>query len=332
MNSLELTELWSALPTPADATSLSARALPDEGAWVAIDHLGQRHLLLVVPEGAEEPATSTRGLRLTVAQHQVADEPPAVFADLVCLSPDAAPTFAAVAADIGRVVGPVEPARRMNALADALARWRWFWGVEQDSLSESDAVGLFGELWFLLRWEGPTRATISSWNVGDHARHDFQASTRSVEVKTTARRADGAVVHRIQHLDQLADPEAGRLFLFSLRLVRDELARNTLSQLVEAVVAGLGTDVESKDELFRKLAARGYSPAHRHLHDVPYRVLGEIAYSVVDKFPRLTPGSFDSGLPSGIAEVSYLLDMAACDEWIVATSPAEWAEMGGSDG
>jgi hypothetical protein len=46
-------------------------------------------------------------------------------------------------------------------------------------------------------------------------------------------------------------------------------------------------------------------------------------YSVGAGFPRLTLDSFPSGLPAGIGNVSYVLDMAACDGWLVATAPIE---------
>lgn len=35
-------------------------------------------------------------------------------------------------------------------------------------------------------------------------------------------------------------------------------------------------------------------------------------------FPRLTVDSFFGGLLAGISNVSYVLDMAACDPWLVA--------------
>jgi hypothetical protein len=212
----------------------------------------------------------------------------------------------------------------VSAVVAALDRWQWFWGVEADRLSEQDALGLFAELWFLHRWEGGGGAAVDAWTASAGSRHDFQWTARSVEVKATGRRADGAVVHRIQHLDQLADPEQGTLFLFSVRVVRDELARNTLPDLVDRVTDGLRGDGPAKELFARKLGERGYSPAFRRLHETPYRILGEHMYSVRPGFPRLTLDSFASGLPEGIGDVSYVLDMAACGEWLVATRPEEW--------
>jgi len=212
----------------------------------------------------------------------------------------------------------------MAAVVAALARWQWFWGVESGRLSAQDALGLFGELWFFHRWAGDVPGVLAAWTASTGSRHDFQWPERSVEVKAASRRADGAVVHKIQNLDQLADPEEGRLFLFSIRVVRDQLAHNSLPELVDRIGETLRGNPQARDEFSRKLGQRGYSPAHRHRYETPYRVLGEHLYTVDGAFPRLTVHSFAGGLPPGIADVSYMIDMAVCDQWLVATGPRGW--------
>lgn len=326
MNPEQLDSAWETLATPDNTQQLAARSIAGNDAWVAIDHDGLRHLLLVVPDGTEAPPTVTQGLRVAVARHQVQGTEPADYLDLVCLSDDLAPTFTAVAADIGDEAGTAPAAERVAAVISALGRWQWFWGVETDRLSEQDALGLFAELWFLHRWEGGGSRAVEAWTASTGSRHDFQGPERSVEVKATGRRADGAVLHRIQHLDQLADPEQGELFLFSLRVVRDELAQNTLPDIVDRVTDSLRGNAQAKDELARKLGQRGYSPAFRRRHETPYRILGEHMYRVGPGFPRLTTASFVGGLQPGIADVSYLVDMATCDSWLVATAPDDWRQ------
>lgn len=324
MNPQELDRAWQSLATPDSALQLAAAPIPVADAWAAIDYQGLRHLLLQVPGDTKAPPTVTRGLRVTVARHQVQGAEPADYLDLVCLSDELAPTFTAVAADISHEVGAAGAPARVSAVASALARWQWFWGVESDRLTEQDALGLFAELWFLHRWEGGGRSVLDAWTASSGSRHDFQWPERSVEVKATSRRTDGAVLHRIQHLDQLADPEQGDLYLFSLRVVRDELAHNTLPDIVDRVTEGLRGDAQAKEDLARKLGQRGYSPAFRRHHATPYRVLGEHLYRVGPDFPRLTTSSFAGGLPPAVGEVSYVIDMAACDAWLVATSPDAW--------
>ncbi|WP_298442879.1 PD-(D/E)XK motif protein [Ferrimicrobium sp.] len=324
MNPDQLEHAWQSLATPDSMVHLNAVPIFAHDAWAAIDHEGLRHLLLLVPDGTVAPPTVTRGLRMTVVRHQVEGGEPADYLDLVCLSDDLAPTFTAVAADIGNEVGTALAEERVAAVISALGRWQWFWGVETDRLSEQDALGLFAELWFLHRWEGGVAGAVEAWTASTGSRHDFQWRKRSVEVKATSRRADGAVLHRIQHLDQLADPEEGDLYLFSLRVVRDELAHNTLPNIVDRITEGLRGNAQAKDDLACKLGQRGYSPAFRRRHETPYRILGEHMYRVGPGFPRLTVNSFVGGLQPGIADVSYVIDMAPCDDWLIATSPDGW--------
>jgi hypothetical protein len=324
MDAADLNVAWRSLHTPDSAHVLEAVPIAAGQVWAAVDNQGRRHLLLQVPEGSDAPPTMTRGLQVTVARHQVRGAEPAVYLDLVCLSEDVAATFSAVAADIGSDAGRVPQDERLAAVTAALSRWQWFWGVEPGGLSEQEALGLFAELWFLYRWPQPSAETVDAWTGSEGARHDFQWPERSVEVKATARRAGGAVLHRIHNLDQLSDPEQGRLFLFSLRVVRDALAHNTLPDLVDRVGRCLHGDPRSHHEFARKLGLRGYSPAHRQRYETPYRVLAECLYTVDSGFPRLTADSFAAGLPTGISDVAYVLDMAVCDPWLVATGPEKW--------
>lgn len=323
MNADELDRAWRDIRTPDTSRSLEAVPVFGTEVWAAVDHEGRRHLLLQVPDGTETPETTTRGLQLTVARHQVEGRDPAEYLDLMCLSDDVTATFTAVAADIAAGAGQVVQDERVADVVAALSRWQWFWGVEPGAMSAQDALGLFAELWFLQRWTEGGGAVIDAWTASVGSRHDFQWPDRSVEVKAAARRADGAVLHRIHHLDQLSDPEEGRLFLFSLHVVPDQLAHNTLPDLVERIASGLRGDPHARDELSRKLGRRGYSPAHAHRYDTPYRVLWEHMYRVDAGFPRLTDASFGGQLPNGVTDVSYVIDMAVCSPWLVASSPDE---------
>ncbi len=319
----ELETLWRALPTPAAEGLLEARPLPgDGGLWAARDRDGHPHVLVEVLTGVEAPPVSTHGMRVTVAAHQVSGRQPAQFIDLACLDAVAAPTFAAVAAEIGTAAGQVDPAGRPAVVADALARWQWFWDVDPDRLGEHDALGLFGELWFLLRWVGVTAGAVSAWTASDAARHDLQWPAVSVEVKTTAARPAGGAVHRIVSLDQLADPETGELLLFSLRVVRDQLAANTLPLLVDQIASAL--PVTARRDFEQKLSRRGYSPAHRRRYETPYRIAEEHLYRVGAGFPRLTLADFGGDLPGGVTDVTYMLATAACADWLVARSADGW--------
>ncbi len=321
----ELLAAWVMLPTPDGPGVLeAAEATEGLGVWLAVDHTATRHLLVEVPDGIDSPSVETKGMSLAVARHRVRNRKAADYLDMACLDEAALDTFAVVAADICNDLEAAAEDRRVSTVAETLSRWRWFWNVSGDSLSERDALGLFAELWFLDQWIGVSSTSVDAWTGADGARHDFQWPDLSIEVKATSRRADGAVVHIIQHLDQLADPETGTLYLFSLRVVRDRLASNTLPGLVDRCSGQLRGVGSARDAFLRKVSSRGYSPAHHRLHSTAYRILEEQLYEVVGEFPRLTAGSFADGLPAGIGDVSFKLQMAACGPWLRARSAAEW--------
>lgn len=255
VNADQLEHAWAAIPTPDSVHQLEAVPVTHE-VWAGVDHEGRRHLLLQVPEGTEAPPIATRGLRATVAQHQVRGQDPAEYLDLACLSDDVTATFTAVAADIGSEAGTVAQTDRVSAVVAALSRWQWFWGVEAGALTPQDVVGLFAELWFLHRWTSGGADAVDAWTASAGSRHDFQWPDNSVEVKAATRRADGAVLHRIHHLDQLSDPEEGQLLLFSLVIVRDQLAHNTLPDLADRISSSLHADPHAHDEFTRKLGLR----------------------------------------------------------------------------
>ncbi len=315
---------WRALSVPATASTLEAsEAVDNTGVWIARDNLDRPHLLVSVPNGTQLDATGTHGLSVSIVRHRIPDRAEASYIDLLCLDPAVVDTFAAVAADIADETALTDvPDRRARVVA-ALGKWRWFWGVDPARLSSSDAVGLFGELWFLVRWAGVSPESIAAWEASNGARHDFQWSDRSVEVKATSRA--GGAVHTIQHLEQLDDPETGDLYLFSLRIMHDALAANTLNSLVEAATSALTDRPEERAALLAKLGQRGYTPVGRDQSAAPYRVVDESLYKVGSGFPRLTRASFDGGLPNGVTSVSYQLDMAACEPWRAAMDPDTWA-------
>lgn len=314
---------WRELPVPTSVTQLEAsEVVAGSGVWIARDHVMRQHLLVRVPDGVTVDINGTHGLSATVGRHRIPTQEDANYIDLVGLDQVPSATFAAVAADIAEEAVRADAHERRSQVIAALNRWRWFWGVDPTQLSATDVVGLFGELWFLIRWAGVSPESVRAWDASNGARHDFQWQARSVEVKATSRA--GAILHTIQHLEQLADAETGQLYLYSLRVARDALAANTLNSLVEIATTALGGQPEAGADLLGKLGRRGYSPASRDQSAVPYRVIDEGLYTIGHDFPRLTRASFPDGLPNGVTNVSYRLDMSACAQWRIAVDPRGW--------
>jgi hypothetical protein len=329
VTSAELESSWSALQPPKIADGITGRrvaGLPaNRPVYLAVDSRGRRHLLVQIPDSTGPlNQRETRSLEVTTARFRVGTNPESLFVDLLCTDPAQHSTFCAIAQDLIRSIGQsFEPLR--DSILSALARWRAFWTVKAGGMSREEVLGLFGEMWFLRRWCGTVDTTIlKGWQPTGSSRHDFQWPSSSVEVKTAATQSAGPPLHRISSLEQLADPEQGKLYLFSLQVCDDALAMNTLQTLVDSLIADLQSDFQALDEFNTKLAARGYSPADCQFASRSLRILGERLYCVDPIFPRIIRESFGaSGAPLGVVRITYDLDLAACDNWLIARRPQE---------
>jgi Putative PD-(D/E)XK family member, (DUF4420) len=322
----ELDELWHDL-IPATGSEFSGKRLPGLPAgmpvYAALDSFGRRHLLVEVPQDtAPIDMRSTHGLSVTTDELRVRNYAGATYIDLECLQDNYHRTFTALACDLLGTLG--KTADRKNAVAACLGRWRSFWLVNPAGLSREQALGLFGEIWFLARWLNPiTEAKLASWQGPYAARHDFQSKEASVEVKTAATGPSSPPIHFISNIDQLADPESGQLYLFSLHVTDDALASNDLPSLVELTTSLLSPNDYLLDIFSKKLADAGYSPAHAGYYRRPLRIIAEELYHIGTGFPRLTAESFKVALPDGIESISYCLRMTACGAWRTAASPTD---------
>lgn len=312
----EIGEVWDQIQ-PAGAGQLQGRLAPaSSNVWLAVDAGGRRHALVEAPGAPPgRPVAATKGLSAVTAELEVAGQPVTRYVDVTCLDVALNEMFVAVVSDLVRAAAAT-PADGLVAVKETLATWRWFWGVEV-GLTGEEVTGLFGELWFMLQW-AQWPAVIDRWIGPSGAVHDFASDAASVEVKTTRVRADGRAVHRIANLDQLAGPDSGHLYLFSLQLMPDALAANSLPNLVVQARQRVADHPAHLAALLEKLAAARYNPAHEDRYQQTFRVVAEEVYTVTPGFPKLTRQSFTEGLPQGIGNVSYSLDLAACGDYLIA--------------
>ncbi len=320
----EVEATWAALERPGHG--LTAQLHPDSrDVWLAVDGSVRRHLLVRAPDAeVGRVLMTTRGLNAEIAEIAVEGGSLDVWADIMCIDSSLNRTFVAVAADL--VVDTAAASSPLTAVEQTLRTWRWFWGVESGALSEAAASGLFGEMWFLDRW-APFPDAVTAWHGPNAVRHDFSSPQVSVEVKTTSAHSVGPPRHHIATLDQLDGPEAGSLFLFSLQAIPEPSAGNTLFSVIARVRERLADRRDLLTTLDRQLALAGWSPAIADEHRTAYRVAAERLYSVEGGFPRIIRNSFVGGLPNGVDDVGYSVDLAACADWLVASTPNDAAPL-----
>lgn len=319
---------WSKLRDEhRDRGDLAARpALPEVTAYLmaALDYEGRRHLLLPLNPGQEGiNDQSTRGISVETRELVLSGKSRTQYIDIMCRDAGGHDAFDLVGRDIARSLGP-SPANLPATVAQVLERWRYFWSTGPHiGLGKEQLLGLFGEVWFLTNWliplAGPSALTRWVGPAGRH--HDFQWVGRAVEVKTTTARNR---VHQIHGIEQLAAPENGELYLFSLRLIEEQGATNTLPTLISTCTRRLGADVTLLGRFDSLLAQAGYFPAHAaQYEEVRLRVVEEALFHVDGDFPRIIQASFASGVPQGVERLEYRINLDTFDRLRVARIPEE---------
>jgi len=320
----DLDARWRGLPVPGGLLLEGERVIDWVGGpvLVALDADARRHLLVGLPDDAPAPpqVRPLRGLSVQNRRMRIRGQE-GMWVDLVLTEDRGQRAFSFLAAEVLDTLAGAS-AGDVHLVAEVIDRWRRFWATTSEGLSAEVRLGLFGELWLLLEWlPRLTRGAIAAWRGPLGGRHDFATPTVSVEVKTTGR-ATGPILHRIVSLDQLDDPRTGELYLLSLRTVADPLGGHSLDSLVRRArteAARIGQEVVAQVD--DRLAAYGWSPAEEGRYAEPSRVADQALFHVADDFPRLTPRSFPEGLPSGVHDISYMLDTSACGAWLIAHSP-----------
>lgn len=320
--------VWKQLDAlvPGDETLIAKPATERAGTKLlaAIDTQRNRHLLIRI--GGRDDALidrRTRGLWVETREYVLSNEQSGRFIDLQCRDSAGHETFDMIACDLAEV-----PDLSVNAAAgvkSVLMKWRKFWRSSPLSLSREEIVGLFGELWFLRVWLIPAIGPADSakaWRGPFGSRHDFELPRFSVEAKATA--ATSLLIHRINGLEQLEPPPDGRLYLFSIRVHAEASATNTVSALVEACRVELRVSDEALGLFESALATLGYSEVSPpEGASERFRVADERLYRVDGGFPRLTSDLVLGGVPSGVAGVSYDIDLAGSDSYVLANKPED---------
>ncbi|MFO1400122.1 MAG: PD-(D/E)XK motif protein [Steroidobacteraceae bacterium] len=323
-------EIWRQVESaaPAGDELVGRQAVPacTSRLLAAADSSGRRHLLILLyAQDAEFKDVNSRGLTARTEDLSVRESEPARYINLLCEDPAGHSMLDLVGGEIAeRLQGPHGPPAEIAARV--LAKWRRFWGqLPQQLLSRESQIGLFSELWFLAYWlvpaVGPLRA-VESWRGPHGARHDFECQGLSIEVKGTSS-ARGRI-HTINGIDQLEEPDAGQLLLFSLRLRDEAGAGNSLPLLCHACRQLLAVDSAAADQLDLGLISAGYLPTHEEEYSKNrWRVVEEHLFQVREGFPRITRHSFQGGIPQGIEGIDYVINLGSSDSYVVARKPSE---------
>ena len=320
---------------PSGDELVARQAAPDLSSRLlaAVDFRGRRHLLVALDAADEEyQDAGSRGISVCTQELTLKDHPSTRFIKIACDDPSGHAMFDLIGAEI---------AERMHAATDVpaeivsrvLAKWRRFWGhASHQILTREEQIGLFAELWFLTYWILPNVKPgegLRMWRGPHGARHDFERQGLSVEAKATT--STKGRLHKVNGIRQLDPPETGILYFFSLRLREEAGATNSLPVLIQNCRQLLHEDDTSEDLFDAALLAGRYRFEHEAAYaDVYWRVVEEALFDTTRRFPRITSSSFGAGLPAGVEEIGYTINLSTFDDSIIARRADEAKSVLGS--
>jgi hypothetical protein len=318
---------WTALREKAPGLPANLLEVADLGvdtgfgtARLSIDDGALPQLLLPVPQGARlsrgDGPPLLRALVTRLAENQVTRS----YLVVTCLDRGLERGFADLAES---VLGRIEAGEgSFAAYASAVDDFRaLFSQTPRGSVDEWRIRGLVAELLQLERLVALDCRAVRLWFGPAKDRHDFRGGVNAIEVKST-RRHTGKVT--INGLEQLAAPAGGALLL--------------RRYILEPSPGGAVSVATS----FRRLLAAGASSGEllAHLKDmecpdpeaeawnyVTFNVEGFDTFRVVGGFPRLTPASFAEGVPAGVSEVTYGIDLGLAAHLAVVDAEAHEFEQ-----
>lgn len=324
----ELEEIWSEISSSSTSEEISGRRLSglplDRPVYVGKDNIGLHHVLIGVPKNEDLIIQfHTRGLNVGISKFKIGSNEEANYVDLTCENPQQNSTFSAVSSDI------IQSIRRTDrdiqtAVESALQRWKDFWSARTGGLGLEETLGIFGELWLILRWfPKVSNVSLGMWQRTEKSIHDFQCADFSIEVKTARSRGSAEPTHYISSIDQLDAPLQGKLYLFSLQVTEDALSSNTLHHLVSLIMDKIGDDYIAFSSFKDKILSRGYTFEDNGFPTKGFKILSERLYLIEEGFPKITRNSFvPKGIPDGIGDLHYSLDMNTCKKWLLTDSPS----------
>lgn len=323
-------DVWRLIePARPDGDELVARpAAPavTSRLLAAIDSRGHRHFLVALEYGEVDfRDASSRGLTVLTHELTLAGHSPCRYINVECEDALGHPMLDLIAGEI---------AERLQAANDTpseivgrvLSKWRRFWGqLPRQMLTREAQIGLFAELWFLTYWllpaVGPAEA-VGMWRGPHGARHDFERPALSVEAKGTA--SVRGRIHKVNGVQQLDPPEGGVLLFFSLRIREEGGASNSLPLLIQACRERISVDPEAEGKLETGLIAAGYVLGHEEEYlKLRWRVVEELLFDTRRHFPRITGATFAAGVPAGVEEIDYSINLGTFDDSVVARKPGD---------
>ena len=201
-----------------------------------------------------------------------------------------------------------------NTIVVRFHQWKkMFVSSKKDFLSETQIMGLIGELLFLkeqLSSRIGLSEALKSWSGQDLTHKDFSYDTLWTEVKTIGGSSQSV---RISSLEQLDSAYEGELAIYALEKMSSNYNGITLNKLV-VEIRNLFSDNDERDLFMSKVALQGYE-YHNYYDDFVYEKKYCKNFRVNNKFPRL----IHDNVPGAVIKAAYDIDLNKISEFEIKT-------------
>ena len=226
--------------------------------------------------------------------------------------------FATLCEDLISSIGNISDEKILvRSILCQLEKWRnLFECSRKKELSESEQLGLFGELTFLqyMLQVLPTRQldVLHTWMGVEKSNKDFQGNEWAVEVKSSIGRKNKVTINGETQLDSNIFKH---LILCHYSIERNNANGLTLPQLIDAIENLLKYDQMILNYFRARLMLAGYMPEDRTKYELRhYNIKKRDLYSVTSDFPRIV----QDDLRKGVHDVTYTIMLDVCGSFLIS--------------
>ena len=178
--------------------------------------------------------------------------------------------------------------------------WRQLFRPDNARMTETEIMGLIGELLFLKDYMIPERGidvALESWMGPEKTHKDFSDQQDWFEIKTISFGKESVRISSVEQLDSDID---GTLVIYELEKMSPSFDGIKLNQLANNIIASLQS-ASQREVFIDKLQLFGFDFSNEY-DNLVFALRGEHKYKVeTNSFPRIHRGM----LPDAIARVQY---------------------------
>ena len=210
------------------------------------------------------------------------------------------------------VINSTVNCKKENGYAELVNRynqWRKLFYSSRNLLSESEIMGLIGELLFLKNFlfdKYGQNAGINSWTGPEPTHKDFSFNDTWYEIKAINSFRKAVSISSIEQLDSEFE---GQLVIYQLQKMSPNFNGVSLNKVVQDIINCLKID-EDRDIFVGKLKQAGYS-YNEYYDDFIYEVSAVNRYRVDNSFPRIKR----EAVPEGIGGIKYELMLVYIEKY-----------------